>query len=104
MVMRERICPDVVWKSLITCCGNVYDQLWWLLGIAMFLLMCTYNNNYHSSILMTLLRNCIGGCVGIQLASLGIVIISYKVRLNFVKQDLPNEEKMIELLIAMSVS
>jgi len=63
-------------KSLITCCRHVYDQLWWLLRITLLLVKCTYNNNYHSSIVITSLRHCIEGDVGIQFVGLGMVIIS----------------------------
>jgi len=62
---------DVCVKSLITCCRHVYDQLWWLLGISLLLVKCTYNNNYQSSIVMTSLRPCMGGCVGIQFGWFG---------------------------------
>lgn len=57
-------------KSLIACCRHVYDQRWWLLEIALLLVKCTYNNNYLSSIVITSLRHCMEGCVGIQLVGL----------------------------------
>ena len=70
-------------NSLITCCKHVYNQSWWLLRISLLLVKYKYNNNYHSSIVMTSLRYCMEGCVSILLVGLGTMIIYHIVTLNF---------------------
>ena len=58
-------------KYLISCYRHMCDKLWCLFEIHLWIAMYTYNNDKHSSIVMTSFRYCMRGGIVIQLFEYG---------------------------------